>query len=261
MVAKFRLLSLFVIANAMGSLAMILPASPADRDQGSHIARDSSPPGGGRESRSSRIGEGGEGGDLSLLVAHDVFYQNCAGGGDCGGDRGDRGKDLRPDLIGGDTPPALLPFGGSADDGRGHDGGHDGAGSAPPDNAPGGFPSALFPFMPPTPFADAPGGGSGGGRSGGAGSGSGGPGSGGSGSGYVTSNSAAGYPGLADGNGAPGGGGDWQPIPILSSAGASAGGTSVSAADAVPEPASFPLLAGAALMFMLFRPRRRGTPD
>lgn len=250
MVAKFRLLSLFVLANAMGSLTMILPASPADRDRGGAIAHEE-PQAGGSESH--RAGTGGDNGGLSLLVTHDVFYQNCFAGGDCGGARGDRDKDLRPDLIGGETPSNFFPFGGGADDGHGHGSdasGHDtaGAGSA----APGGFPSALFPFMPPAPFTDAPGGGPGGGRSGSAGSGSAG-----SGGNHTAGNSAADYPGLTAGTGAPHGGGDWQPIPIPSGAGVSGSDPAVSTADAVPEPASFPLLASAALMVLLFRPHWR----
>lgn len=248
MVAKFRLLSLFVLANAMGSLTMILPASPADRDRGGAIAHEEQQAGG---SESHRAGTGGDNGGLSLLVTHDVFYQRCFAGGDCGGERGDRDKDLRPDLIGGETPSNFLPFGGSADGGHGSDAsGHDtaGAGSAPP----GGFPSALFPFMPPAPFTDAPGGGPGGGRSGSTGSGG----------NHSAGNSAADYPGLTAGTGAPHGGGDWQPIPIPSGAGVSGSDPAVSTADAVPEPASFPLLASAALMVLLFRPHwhPRGHP-
>ncbi len=253
MVAKFRLLSLFILANAMGSLTMILPASPADRDRGGHSESDSHPAAASRERRPSGAGMGEDDGDLSLLVTHDVFYQPCAGSGDCGGDRGDRGHAFRPDLIGGETPPNPFPFGGGADDGRnrgsgesGHDGGGTGAWS------PGAMPSGLFPFLPSAPFADAPGGGrSGGGRSGG----------GRSEDGHSSGSGAANYPGLAENSGAPhgfpGDGGDWQPIPIPSGAGVSGSGPSVSADDAVPEPASLLLLATASLVFFLFRTRRR----
>ena len=245
MVTKFRLLSLFILANAMGSLTMILPASPADRDRGSHGGSDSHPAAASRERRPSGAGTGEDGGDLSLLVTHDVFYQPCAGSGDCGGDRGDRGHAFRPDLIGGEPLSNPFPFGGGGDDGRDRgsgEGGRDGgaSGSLPP----GFMPSGLFPFMPGVPFADAPGGGR---------------------SGDEHPSGSRNYPGLGEGagtphgspGGSPGGGGDWQPIPIPSGAGLSRPGPSVSADDAVPEPASLPLLATASLVFFLFRTRRR----
>ncbi len=252
MVTKLRLLSLFALANAMGSLTMILPASPADRDQASHVADDQTHAE-ARQGAPSRAGAGGEG-DLSLLVAHDVFYENCAGGGECGNDRGDRGNKFRPDLIGGGPPPNPLPFG-NADDGRNRGNGgndHDGAGAG--SWSPGAMPSGLFPFMPSNPFAGAPGGESHDGQSGGGRSSGGGP---------------ANYPGLGDNAGTPpnppggslDGGGAWQPIPIPSGVSVSGASPAVGAADAVPEPASLLLLATASLMFILFRRRRRRVPD
>jgi hypothetical protein len=236
-VAKFRLLSLFIFANAMGSLSMILPASPADRDHDRQIESDSHPARGEK----SGAGVGRAGGTLSLLVAHDVLYEPCAGWGNCGDDHADRGNLFRPDLITG-APQNGLPFGGGADDGRGYRSAESGRdGDSQGSWSPGGFPSALFPFMPSAPFADAPGGGS---RNGSSESGHG-AGDGGS--------IASSYPGLGEG----GSGGDWHPTPIPSGAGASGTDPSVSANNAIPEPASFSLLAAMGLMLMLFRRQRR----
>lgn len=238
-VAKFRLLSLFIFANAMGSLSMILPASPADRDHDRQIESDSHPARG----EESGAGVGRPGGTLSLLVAHDVLYEPCAGWGNCGDDHADRGNLFRPDLITG-APQNGLPFGGGADDGRGYrsaEGGRDGGSQG--SWSPGGFPSALFPFMPFAPFADAPGGGSRNGSSeNGHGAGDGG-------------SIASSYPGL--GEGGSGSGGDWHPTPIPSGAGASGTDPAVNANNAIPEPASLSLLAAMGLMLMLFRRQRR----
>ncbi len=266
MIAKLRVVALFILANAMGSLTMILPAAPADRDQGGEIfapAQTFSRAGGAGHDGNSR----GEESDPSLLINHDVFYASCPGASDCGGDQAERDHSLRPDLINAAPPSGLFPFagGGGGDGGQSHgasQSNHDATtGTAPFGSAPfGSLPSALFPFLPGAPFLGAPGGenvtgGPGAGGPGVGGPGVGGPGAGGPGAGGASPD----YPGLGAGAGAPAGApgssGDWQPIAISSISGAPP-----SADEQVPEPATLPLLAtGALALVMIRRQRKRAT--
>ncbi len=252
MIAKLRVVALFILANAMGSLMMILPAAPADRDQGGEIfapAHTFSRAGGAGHDGNSR----GEESDPSLLINHDVFYASCPAG-DCGGDRAERDHSLRPDLINAEPPPGLFPFagGGGGDGGQSHgasQSNHDATtGTAPFGSAPfGSMPSALFPFLPGAPFLGAPGGENVTGGPGAGGHGAGGPGGGGASPDYPGLGAGAGAPA-----GAPGSSGDWQPIAISSISGAPP-----SADEQVPEPATLPLLATGALALVMIRRQRK----
>lgn len=231
MATKLRLFS-FILANAVGSLTMILPTAWADRDQEAYaenlprLASITS-----EESQISHTSRGGDGGDAPLPVMHDVLYQPCADGGDCSSDYSDGGNSFRADLISGEATPKTAFFVGGSDDG-GHGGGQNSqdasSSTSPPFSV---LSSGLFPFLPSVPLLGSSHGG------------------------------ASNFPGLGEDFGASPGspgvgtGGDWRPISIGSTGGAepSAPGTSFDAANSVPEPASGSLLATWFLVLALCR--------